>query len=104
MREQARRAALVRAAERIAEWNIERGDDIQDRAMGEIHLATDAFRDAEGDLPAAGADPAFDALMRLRSDLDASPAAVSRACDRALEIAGVLGAEMPRAAPTRRSA
>ncbi len=90
MEDRKRRAALARAAERIAEWNVERSGAFQNSATGEIHLAKDAFRDSEGELPPARADPAFDALMELSGALDASPAAVSRACDRALEAAGVL--------------
>lgn len=83
------REAAVRAAERVAELNVERDDKFQDTAMGEMRLAFEAFRpDVEADLPDPGQDRLFDALTELTRELDASPETVSIACDRVLDLAG----------------
>jgi hypothetical protein len=90
VQEQHRRAAVARAAAQIARWNADRDDDFQDKAMGEVRLAQDAFRaDVGAELPPPGADPLLDALMELARSLDASPETVVSACDAALEAAGV---------------
>lgn len=85
-----RRAALARAASTIARLNVERDDEFQDSAMGEIRLAQDAFRaDVAAELPGPGADPLLDALMEVVRSLDSAPEMVGAACDEALAAAGV---------------
>ncbi len=100
--DEVRRAAVERAATRIAEANVERGDDFQDIAMAEILLALDAFRHPvhdrqpgiepdptafEGDLPATGEDPLLDALRELAREVDGAPETVKPLCERALALA-----------------
>lgn len=86
---------------RIRAANADRTDDFQDIAMGEIRLALDAFRpepherqpgiepdptDFESDLAATRDDPLLDGLRELARELDASPEAVERACERVLAL------------------
>ncbi len=88
------RAAVARAASRVADLNAAREPHFRDAAMGEIRLAQDAFRaDAGADLPGPHEDPLFDALTEVARSLDGSPEMVIAACDRALEAADALPAE-----------
>lgn len=84
-----RRTAVARAAKRIAQLNVERGDSFQDLATAAIDDAKDAFRsDVGAEMPGAHEDPVLDALMDLQRAIDASPEAVGAACDAALAAAG----------------
>lgn len=83
------RAGSVReVAERVALWNEVRTDDFQDRVVRLVNEAREQFRDGvEGELPAAGADPLYDALIDVASEADSSPIGVRDACGRAFEAA-----------------
>jgi hypothetical protein len=97
-----RRAAAERAATRIAEANVEREDDFQDFAIGEIRLALDAFRHpmhdrqpgiepdpdaSEDDLPRRGENALLDALNELAREIDGSPDTIKTLCERVLGLA-----------------
>jgi hypothetical protein len=101
VQESDRRSLVEGAISRIAEMNMDRDDDFQDKAMGELLLAFDAFRPAvhdrqpgiepdgasfEGDLAATGDDQLLDALRQLGRELDASPETVTKLCERALAL------------------
>ncbi len=83
-----RRSEVVRrVAEQVALWNEVRTDDFQDRVVRLVNGAREDFRDSLGELPRAGADALFDALMTMAIVAESSPIAVRDACARALELA-----------------
>lgn len=78
-----RAEVLADVAERVALWNEFRTDDFQDRVARLVNGAREHWR-VRGELPAPGADPLFDALLRLAEVADSSPTAVRDACADAL--------------------
>jgi hypothetical protein len=74
-------------AERVALWNEVRSDDFQDQVARLVDHARESFRDARGELPRAGADALYDALVSLALVADSAPITVRDACARALEAA-----------------
>lgn len=62
---------------KVRAWNDSREPTFRDLATRVIDDARESFRDGpEGELPAPGEDPRFDALLRLARVVDASPQAV----------------------------
>lgn len=101
-RENIRGEAAARAAARIAEANVERGDSFQDFALAEIRLALDILRGEGSDAPHIGSgalaperegadptgdDPLIRALLALGRELDASQETIARHCDRVRRVA-----------------
>ena len=83
MTRRARAAVLADVAERVALWNEFRTDDFQDRVLRLVHDARESWR-SRGELPRAGADNQYDALMSIAVVADSSPIAVRDACADAL--------------------
>ena len=82
-----RARALAVAAERVAALNELRTDDFQDEVVRVIDDARELWRGANGDLPSAGSDPLFDALIALADESEGSPEEVRDAVARARHVA-----------------
>lgn len=84
-----RATAAREAAERIAAWDRSRPDQFRDMTIHAVAEAREAFREGpEGELPARGTDPLYEALEALAQEADASPEGVEAACQRVLALAG----------------
>lgn len=78
-----RAEVLADVAERVALWNEFRTNDFQDRVAHLVNDARESWR-VRGELPRAGADVMFDALLSIAEVADSSPIAVRDACADAL--------------------